>query len=134
MANSLLFLHLVFASLWIGGMIYSFFFLRPALKSLPKEQQSILLKGVFSRFFLAVWVSILALFVTGMGLWHGRRPDLGENPLFHIKLFLFSVMFLIFSYIHLYLFRRMKLSSIPPLIAINLFFGIIIILLISIVS
>lgn len=134
MANSLLFLHIFFASLWIGGMVYSLFFLKPALRAVPKEHQTVVIKGVFSRFFPAVWISIALLFITGMGLWHSRRPDLGNNPLFHLKLFLFGIMFLVFTYIHLYLFRRAKLSSIPQLIALNLFLGVLIILLISLIS
>ncbi|MCS7262619.1 MAG: CopD family protein [Aquificaceae bacterium] len=134
MVKSLQFLHLLFATVWIGGMVYSLLFLKPALKELGKEQKQNLLREVFSRFFPAVWLSILVLFITGMGLWHGYRRDFSQNPLFHVKLFVFALMVLVFAYIYFFLYRKGKLSHIPNLIAVNLVFGIFILLVISYIS
>jgi len=120
MIKSLLFLHLFFAIVWIGGMIYSLLFLRPSLKEITQEEQrGKFLKQVFHRFFLAVWLSILVLFLTGMSLWHGYR-----------RLFLFGLMVIIFTYIYFFLFRRNKLSHIPNLIGVNLLLSILILLII----
>ncbi len=135
MIKTLEFLHLFFAIIWIGGMVYSLLFLRPSLKDLPNEEhRHRLLGAVFSRFFPAVWLSILVLFITGMGLWHGYRRDFTENPLFHTKLFLFALMTAVFAYIYIFLFKRGKLSHIPNLIWVNLFFGILILLIITYIS
>ncbi len=135
MIKSLEFLHIFFAIAWIGGMVYSLLFLKPSLKELPNEdQRHKLLRSVFSKFFPAVWLSILVLFITGMGLWHGYRRDFSENPLFHTKLFLFALMILVFTYIYFFLFRKNKLSQIPNLILVNLFFGIFILLIITYIS
>ncbi|MCS6957696.1 MAG: CopD family protein [Aquificaceae bacterium] len=135
MIKSLLFFHLLFAILWIGGMIYSLLFLKPAVKALPQEdQRSRVLKGVFSRFFPAVWLAILILFITGMGLWHGYRKDFSQNPLFHAKLFLFALMTIIFAYIYFFLYRRDKLSQIPNLIAVNLLLGLLVLLIITYIT
>ncbi len=135
MIKSLEFLHIFFAILWIGGMVYSLLFLKPSLKELPNEdQRHRLLRSVFSKFFPAVWLSILVLFITGMGLWHGYRRDFSENPLFHTKLFLFALMILVFTYIYFFLFRKNKLSQIPNLILVNLLFGIFILLIITYIS
>ncbi|RMH02481.1 MAG: hypothetical protein D6699_05895 [Aquificota bacterium] len=134
MIKSLLFLHLVFATLWIGGMIYSLFFLRPALGAIGKEPQKELLKRVFGRFFLAVWLSIVVLFFTGMALWHGYRRDFTQNPLFHLKLFLFALMVLVFSYIYFFLYRKENFKNIPTLIGVNLLLGLFILLIISYIS
>ncbi len=132
MIKSLEFLHIFFAIVWIGGMVYSLLFLKPSLKELPNEdQRHKLLRSVFSKFFPAVWLSILVLFITGMGLWHGYRRDFSENPLFHTKLFLFALMILVFTYIYFFLFRKNKLSHIPNLILVNLLFGIFILLIIT---
>ncbi len=131
MIKSFFLLHLFFAIVWIGGMIYSLLFLKPSLKEITQEEQrNKFLKQVFSRFFLAVWLSILVLFLTGMSLWHGYRKDFSDNSLFHIKLFLFGLMVIIFSYIYFFLFRRGKLSNIPNLIGINLLLSILILLII----
>ncbi|WP_333785067.1 hypothetical protein [Thermocrinis sp.] len=131
MIKSLLFLHLFFATLWVGGMIYTLFFLRPSLKRISESQKSDFVKNVYGRFFLAVWLSILVLFLTGMGLWHGYRRDFSTNFLFHLKLFLFAIMVLNFAYIYFFLYRKNRLSAIPSLVAINLLLATIIYILIS---
>uniref|UniRef100_A0A7C2ZI48 Copper resistance protein D domain-containing protein n=1 Tax=Hydrogenobacter sp. TaxID=2152829 RepID=A0A7C2ZI48_9AQUI len=131
MIKSLLFLHLFFAIVWVGGMVYSLLFLRPSLREIAQEEQrGKFLKQVFSKFFLAVWLSIIVLFLTGMSLWHGYRKDFSDNSLFHIKLFLFGLMVIIFTYIYFFLFRRNKLSHIPNLIGVNLLLSILILLII----
>lgn len=118
--------------LWIGGMAYSLLFLRPSLKELPQEEhRQKLLSSVFSRFFPAVWLSVLILFLTGMGLWHGYRKDFSANPLFHTKLFIFGLMTLVFAYIHLFLLRKGRISHVPNLIGVNLLLGILILLIIT---
>lgn len=120
---------------WIGGMVYSLLFLRPSLKELAQEEQrQRFLKSVFSRFFSAVWLSLLVLFLTGMGLWHGYRKDFSENPLFHAKLFLFALMTLVFVYLYFFLFRRGKLSQVPNLVAVNLILGLLVLLIITYIS
>ncbi len=132
MIKSLLFFHILFTIVWIGGMVYSLLFLKPSLKEvLPEEKRENLLKSVFSKFFAAVWLSIGVIFVTGMGLWHGYRRDFSENTLFHVKLFAFGLMIAIFFYIYFFLFRRNKMASIPNLIGINLILGILILLIIT---
>ncbi|MCS7307735.1 MAG: CopD family protein [Aquificaceae bacterium] len=132
MVKSLLFFHILSAIVWVGGMIYSLLFLKPSLKELSQEEQRYkLMRAVFSRFFPAVWLSILLLFITGMGLWHGYRKDFSANPLFHTKLFLFALMTLIFAYIYFFLFRKGRLSQIPNLIAVNLLLGILVLLVIT---
>ncbi len=132
MVKSMLFLHLFFSTLWIGGMIYSLLFLKPSLRELPQEEQRRkLLRSVFSRFFSAVFVSIFVLFLTGMSLWHGYRKDFNANTLFHLKLFLFALMTFIFLYIYFFLYRRGRYSHIPNLIGINLLLGVLIMLIIT---
>jgi uncharacterized membrane protein len=131
MIKSLLFLHLFFATLWVGGMAYTLLFLRPSLKSLPEGPKQSLVQNLYGRFFLGVWLSILALFITGFGLWHGYRKDFSSNFLFHLKLLLFALMVLNFAYIYFFHYRKGKLSAIPSLIAINFVFAILIYLIIS---
>ncbi|MCS6998217.1 MAG: hypothetical protein N2648_04985 [Aquificaceae bacterium] len=135
MVKSLLFLHLLFAIVWIGGMVYSLLFLKPSLKELAQEEQRHrFLKSVLSRFFSAVWLSLLVLFLTGMGLWHGYRRDFSDNPLFHAKLFLFALMTLVFVYLYFFLFRRGRLSQVPNLVAVNLILGLLVLLIITYIS
>ncbi len=131
MIKSLLFLHLFFATLWVGGMAYTLLFLRPSIKSLPESSRHTFVKGLYGKFFMGVWLSILILSITGMGLWHGYRKDFSSNFLFHLKLLLYALMVLNFAYIYFFHYRKGKFSVIPNLVAINFVFAILIYLIIS---
>ncbi len=125
MKASVLFLHIFFAMVWIGGMVFNLLFLHPAVKSIKNEDQRKELAGkVLKRFFLGVWLSIAVIFLSGMWMWHSFRPDLTQNPLFHIKLFLFTIMLINFIYIYFYLFRKSLYKHIPNFVWINLILGI----------
>lgn len=59
-------LHLVTAIIWVGGMFFAHMILRPAaIEVLEPPQRLPLWRGVFKRFFIWVWISIVTLLVTG---------------------------------------------------------------------
>ena len=58
--------HLVAAIVWLGGMTFLVYMLRPAAgRLLPPPMRVPLLAGVLGRFFPAVWVCIAVLLLTG---------------------------------------------------------------------
>ncbi len=63
-----LFLHILAAVAWVGGMFFAHFMLRPAAALLEPAQRLPLWRGVFDRFFPWVWVSIAALLASGYGM------------------------------------------------------------------
>lgn len=132
MYKSMLFLHIFFAMVWIGGMVFNLLFLHPASKEIkPDETRLSFAHRVLGRFFSAVWLSIAILFLTGMWMWHSVRPDFNTNALFHTKLFLFGIMVLNFIYIYFYLFRKRLFKHIPNFVWINLILGILVTLIIT---
>ena len=50
-----LFLHLLGVAVWVGGMIFAHFCLRPALEDLSPQLRLPLIESVFGRFFNWVW-------------------------------------------------------------------------------
>lgn len=59
-------LHALAAVVWVGGMAFAYFFLRPvAGQVLQGPARLILWSGVFARFFPVVWISIVVLLATG---------------------------------------------------------------------
>jgi len=60
-------LHVFAIIVWVGGMVFSQFFLRPAALELEPPQRLRLMHGTLRRFFNAVGVA--ALVVLGTGLW-----------------------------------------------------------------
>jgi len=58
-------LHLLATIVWVGGMIFAHFALRPAAASLEAPERLRLWAGVFRRFLVWVWIAIAVLFATG---------------------------------------------------------------------
>ncbi len=59
-------LHVLATVLWVGGMMFAHFFLRPALAQLEPPQRLRLIHEVLRRFFAAVGAAALLTLVTGL--------------------------------------------------------------------
>jgi uncharacterized membrane protein len=59
-------LHVLSIVVWVGGMVFAHFFLRPAAMELPPPQRVPLMHGVLQRFFGAVLVAIAIVLATGL--------------------------------------------------------------------
>ena len=143
-------LHVLAIIVWIGGMVFAHFFLRPAALQLPPPQRVPLMHGALQRFFAAVLVSVVIVLVTG--LWMiGRvaketvQAGLSFNmPLdWTLMAVLGVVMMAIFGHIRFALFKRLSravaaqdwpaggaaLASIRTWVGINLVLGVLIIVI-----
>ena len=143
-------LHVLAIVVWIGGMVFAHFFLRPAAMQLPPPQRVPLMHGALQRFFSAVLVSIAIVLATG--LWMiGRvaketvQAGLAFNmPLdWTIMATLGIVMMAIFGHIRFALFKRLTkavaaqdwpaggaaLASIRTWVSVNLVIGVAIIVI-----
>jgi uncharacterized membrane protein len=140
--------HLLAIIVWIGGMVFAHFFLRPATLALEAPQRVRLMHDALGRFFQAVLIA--AGVVLASGLWMiGRvakesvQAGLGFNmPLnWTIMAALGIVMIGIFGHIRFALYKRLKravaasdwpagaaaLASIRTWVGINLFIGVVIV-------
>lgn len=131
------FLHVIGVLIWIGGMFYTLFVLRPSL-SVISTDRVLFVETAMGRFFKFVWVAILLLLLTG-----GYRAHIHiHSPVFDLKLFIYTMMVLIFSYIYFVLFRKLRKSNLEEkpflinkitlLIKTNFGLGLLVILLIEI--
>jgi uncharacterized membrane protein len=102
-------LHVLAAVIWVGGMFFAWIVLRPAAMSvLAPPERLALWSDVFRRFFIWVWVAVITLPVTGIGMWHMRYPSMDAAPRYvHIMAGLFVVM--------VALFLRIQLLQLPAL-------------------
>ncbi len=64
----MLFIHLAGVILWVGGMAFAHFCLRPAALELPPAERLGLWSRVLGRFFRIVWVAIGAIVVSGFAI------------------------------------------------------------------
>jgi uncharacterized membrane protein len=113
-------LHLISAIIWMGGMTFMLFALRPAITAqMQPQSRALLMAEVWQRFFAMVAVAVLVLFVTGTHLYTtafkaakaaaaatggGGSVPLGWNLMLAIGM----VMFLIFGHIYFAGFRKFR--------------------------
>lgn len=68
MIVTLLALHILSATFWVGGMLFTYWILRPAAAELEPEQRLGLWRRVFASFLPKVGFAIILLLVTGFWL------------------------------------------------------------------
>lgn len=92
----LVWLHLLVAVVWVGGMVFLVLTLVPALKETPfAGQRGPLFRAVAYRFRMLVWISIVVLLLTGPLLLGQRAEALQPSswPLaIQVKLLLVSLL------------------------------------------
>lgn len=66
--NALKLLHVLSIIVWVGGMAFAHFFLRPAAQQLPAAQRVPLMHGVLQRFLAAVGAAVVVVLTTGLAM------------------------------------------------------------------
>lgn len=110
-------LHLLAIIVWLGGISFSYFFLRPAMAQLDTPTRLRLMHEVLGRFFkAALWASLL---VMGSGIWMlGRvaKQVVQSGGVFQMPLawtvmaVLGSVMVALFMHIKFALYKKLAQS------------------------
>jgi len=105
--------HVLSIIVWIGGMVFAHFFLRPALAPLEPPVRLRLMHGVLARFFSVItWASLVALFSGSWMLGRMAKEVVQAGGTFAMPLdwslmtFLGVLMVLIFGHIRFALFGR----------------------------
>ena len=142
---SLKLIHLLSLIVWIGGMVFAHFFLRPAAQTLEPAARVRLMHAVLQRFFAAVLVAVVLVLVSGLwmiGQSAREAAQLGGRfamPLgWTVMATIGLVMVAIFGHIRFALFKRLQhsvaasdwpaggkaLASIRTWVGINLVLGV----------
>jgi uncharacterized membrane protein len=107
--------HLLAIVVWVGGMVFAHFFLRPATGFLPPEARVRLMHAVLGRFFAAVLVAALLTLITGLWMINTSASQalaLGAHfamPMaWTIMATLGIVMVMIFGHIRFVLYKRLR--------------------------
>lgn len=104
------FLHIAAAIVWLGGVTFMLYALRSAAaEQLAPPQRLPLIAQVLRRFFVLVWISIVILLASGLGMLLGagmKNAPIGWHIMFGIGL----VMFALFGHLYFGPFRRLKLA------------------------
>jgi len=111
-------LHLLAIIVWIGGMAFAHFFLRPSLGALEPAVRVRLMHAVLGRFFSAVLAAMAVALVTGLWMIGRVAKQLVQAgahfsmPLeWTIMATLGILMMLIFGHIRFVLYTRLSLAA-----------------------
>lgn len=135
---ALLALHILSASLWVGGMFFAYVCLRPVAGSLLEPPARLKLwDQVFCRFFKWVWISVILLVITGHGMIavFGGFATVGKHV--HIMLGLGYLMILLYAFMYFMRYKKLHvavseenwpeagkyLNKIRHIVAVNLILG-----------
>lgn len=132
-------LHILATIIWIGGMFFAHFILRPsAIEILDPPLRLTLWVSVFKRFFLWVWIASISLPVTGYWMIFGIFGGMANTGTYiHIMSLTGLIMLVIYAYIYFKPFQALQqavtekdyplggkyINKIRILVSINLFLG-----------
>lgn len=96
-----LFLHILFAIFWVGGMLFLPLIILPAIKHLPERKEILIKSGLKFRYY--GWVALAGLLLTGIHNMYAKGMRFSSEFLFHntlgnllfIKLILFILIVLL---------------------------------------
>jgi len=138
-----LLIHILAAVVWIGGMFFAYFALRPAAGQVLEPPQRLRLwTATFERFFAWVWVTVAALLMSGFYMLSLVAHKTAVPGYIFVMAYIAIAMMLIFAYAVIAPYGRLKravaaqdwkagataLNRIRMLVAINLALGIIVII------
>jgi len=137
-------LHILLVTIWVGGMFFSYLFLRPiAAKVLSPPQRLTLWKNIFQQFFYWLWAAIILLPVSGhfMAMHFGSITYWGKHII--AMMLLGYSMIVLFIYVYFMPYKKLslavaqqnwpiaaqQLNKIRQIIALNLTLGLITIII-----
>ena len=143
-------IHVLSVIVWVGGMAFTLFFLRPALTELGLQARVLLMHDILGKFFSAVMGLIAVILVTGlamMGLFMQQASEAGGDMHWSwmVMAGLGLVMMGIFGHIRGVLYKRLQralaeqtwtaggaaLASIRIWVRANLALGLLIVILVT---
>lgn len=112
-----LFIHIVLAAFWIGGMFFLPLVVLPAIKNNPERKEILYKSGI--KYRLYGWIALLGLLISGIGNMHYKGMSFSktfffENPLGKVlfyKLFVFFFMLLVLWFHDLYIGKKAIFSN-----------------------
>lgn len=145
--------HLISIIIWVGGMFFAHFFLRPAAQQLQPPERIKLMHEVLRRFFNVVSVIVVVVLATGLGMIgsiHAMASQASAKFNMPVSWIVMSVlglvMMAVFGHIRFALFKRLNtavqaqdwpaggkaLNSIRQWVALNLALGLVIVVVLRV--
>ncbi|MEO6928442.1 MAG: hypothetical protein ABI190_04685 [Casimicrobiaceae bacterium] len=103
--------HLLGAVVWVGGMFFANFALRPFVGTLPAAQRLPLLVAVLGRFLAWAGVAAVALFASGGWMMRAAGGMAQLAPAVHVMIALAIAMLAVYVYVIAGPFRALRAAT-----------------------
>lgn len=94
-------LHVLGAVIWVGGMFFAHMILRPSAAALEPAVRLPLWDRVLRRFFLWVWLAVVALLLSGFGMIAALGGMTGLGGYIPVMMLIGIAMMVIYTYLYL---------------------------------
>jgi len=110
MINALaIILHLIAINIWIGGMFFIIVVLGKVVTTLEKPEQHAFWLQILKRFFIWVWLAVVGLLGTGIGMIFYRFGGPVSSPPYVLVMAAFGIsMALVFFAIYFVFYRKFQ--------------------------
>ena len=99
--------HLIAINIWVGGMFFIIMVLGKVVSTLEVPEQQVLWKNILKRFFFWVWLAVIGLLGTGIGMLFYRYGELTSTPLYILVMACFGIsMVMIFFVIYFVFYKK----------------------------
>jgi uncharacterized membrane protein len=141
-----LLLHVLAATVWVGGMFFAFVCLRPAAAALEPDVRLKLWAAALAQFFRWVWLAVALLLVTGFWMIFQLPGGMkGVGPHVHLMLGIGVLMMLLAAHVYFAPLKRLRhavaeahwtdggkaLHQIRVLVGVNLALGLLVVAIAS---
>lgn len=102
-------LHILAVILWIGGMFFAHFVLRPVVNQLLEPTSRLtFFSAIFAKFFFYVWLSLIFLWLSGGTIIIIQGGMSQVAPYVHIMLAIATIMTFLFMYLFFMPYTALK--------------------------
>ncbi|RDH85947.1 MAG: hypothetical protein DIZ80_00275 [endosymbiont of Galathealinum brachiosum] len=104
-------IHLIAINIWVGGMFFLIVVSGPAISMLDQEQQLAVWVNILKSFFFWVWLAVLTLLSSGIGMLIYRFNDFMNAPVYILVMACLGVlMIVVFLLIYFIFYQKFKRS------------------------
>jgi len=101
--------HLIAINIWVGGMFFIIIVLGKVVSTLEVPAQQIFWQDILKRFFFWVWLAVIGLLVTGIGMIFYRFGGLVSSPWYILTMASLGIsMIVIFMVIYFVFYKNFE--------------------------
>ena len=104
--------HLIAINIWVGGMFFIVMVLGKVVSTLEVPEQQAFWQNILKRFFFWVWLAVVGLLATGIGMIFYRFGGLVNAPVYILLMAGFGIAMAVLFFVIYFVFYRKFLRDV----------------------